>query len=395
MNYQFWQSCLPICLLIGLFLAGCANESPTPTVLPETEIVIFNPIADKEISPTAMIKPTLLPSDTPAPALPTRTPFPSATPVPTIVFPELRGDYLGLEPPGMEAVLFAPGIISTGMNERDMSFTPDGKELYYSMQGEGFFVILSMKQENDVWLPPVVAPFSGQYNDIEASVAPDGQRLFFVSDRPSFEGDSRTDNNIWFVERSGDAWGEPQPLDKGINSDTYEYYPSLTRDGTLYFTASYPGGKGAEDLYRSRLVDGKYQTPENLDEPINSSKGEYNAFISPDESYLIFGRDGMTWISFQQPDGAWTKPLNMEIELSLGNMGWSPYVSYDGKYLFISNIARPNIDLAPYPPSYNEILKAIADPEKVKKLNQKHFPNENIYWISSQVIEIFRQKALK
>lgn len=91
----------------------------------------------------------------------------------------------------MEAILFAPGIISTGMNERDITFTPDGKELYYSMQGEGFFVILFVKQENGIWISPRVAPFSGRYNDIEASIAPDGKRLFFTSDRPRFEGDTK------------------------------------------------------------------------------------------------------------------------------------------------------------------------------------------------------------
>jgi len=295
----------------------------------------------------------------------------------------------------MEAVLFAPGIISTSMNERDITFTPDGKEMYYSMHGEGFFLILYSKQENGIWTSPRVAPFSGQYNDIEASIAPDGQRLFFTSDRPRAEGDTRIDNNIWFVERLGDGWGEPQCLGEVINSNESEYYPSLTKDGTLYFTGSYPGGNGAEDLYRSRLVDGQYQAPENLGEPINSPEGEYNAFIAPDESYLIFGRNGLTWISFRQPDGTWTNPLNIDIEMGLGDVGWSPYVSYDEKYLFISNIAQPGMDLAPYPPSYDEILKAIPDPENVKKLSIKHFPHENIYWISSQVIEIFRQRALK
>jgi len=392
MNPKQGQYRLPIWILIWL-LVGCVGKPITPAIVlsPTAEIPLIEPT---DIIPTSSIEPAPQPSVTLAAPPPTRTPYPSSTPVPTIVFPELSGDYLGQQPPGMQAIMFAPGIISTGMNERDMTFTPDGKELYYTMHGEGFFVILFMKQENGIWTPPQVAPFSGQYNDIEASVAPDGQRLFFISGRPRFEGDTRNDN-IWFVERSGEGWDEPKYLEDLINSDADEYYPSLAKDGTLYFTASYPGGKGAEDLYRSRLVDGQYQAPQNLGEPVNSSEGEYNAFIAPDESYLIFGRAGQTWISFQQPGESWTKPLVIDFDIGLGDVGWSPYVSYDGKYLFISNIARPDLVLAPYPPSYDEILKAIPDPENVKKLNIKHFPHENIYWISSQVIEIFRQKALK
>jgi hypothetical protein len=44
-------------------------------------------------------------------------------------FPELTGPYLGLEPPGMEPKLFAPGIVNTGMYTRDVAMTPDGNEI--------------------------------------------------------------------------------------------------------------------------------------------------------------------------------------------------------------------------------------------------------------------------
>jgi len=399
MKHHQVQHSLPMWILIGI-LVGCVGKPTTPVIIlsPTAEILSIEPtkipttpfIEPTNIPPTSFIEPTLQSSATLAPKPPTRTPYPSDTPLPTIVFPELTGDYLGQEPPGMEAILFAPGIISTGMNERDITFTPDGKELYYSMQGEGFFVILFLKQENGIWTSPQVAPFSGQYNDIEASIAPDGKRLFFTSDRPRFEGDTSTDFDIWFVERMGDDWGAPQNLGDVINSDADEYYASLTKDGTLYFTASYPGGRGKEDLYRSRLLDGQYQTPENLDKPVNSPEGEYNAFIAPDESYLIFGRSGQTWISFRQQDGTWTRPSSMDMEMSINDVCWSPYVSYDGKYLFISSTARPGMDLAPYPPSYDEIQKSILDPENAILLGKKHFFYEDIYWMSSQVIEIFR-----
>ena len=34
-------------------------------------------------------------------------------------FPVLEGDYFGQEQPGMQAQLFAPGIVFTGLYERD------------------------------------------------------------------------------------------------------------------------------------------------------------------------------------------------------------------------------------------------------------------------------------
>lgn len=47
-------------------------------------------------------------------------------------FPVLRGPYLGQQPPGMQPVLFAPGIISTDLHD-DFSpaFTPDGRYLFF------------------------------------------------------------------------------------------------------------------------------------------------------------------------------------------------------------------------------------------------------------------------
>ncbi len=145
MNHKQGQHGLPFWILIGLMLVGCTGQAITPTVIlsPTNESLPFEPTAPP---PTTVVEPTLLPSATKAPPLPTKTPFPSVTPVPTMVFPKLTGDYLGQELPGMTPVLFAPGIISTGMNERDIAISPDGNELFYSIVGAKFSVILWMNR---------------------------------------------------------------------------------------------------------------------------------------------------------------------------------------------------------------------------------------------------------
>jgi len=63
----------------------------------------------------------------------------------------------------MTPELFAPGIVSTGYDERTAAFTPDGKELYYVLWGAPHGVILCMKEVNGRWTRPEVAPFSGRY----------------------------------------------------------------------------------------------------------------------------------------------------------------------------------------------------------------------------------------
>ncbi len=61
------------------------------------------------------------------------------------------------------------------------------------------------------------------------------------------------------------------------------------------------------------FINGEYQAAERLGNSVNTIFRDYDPFISPDESYLIFGslRPGEfgTWdfcISFRKEDGGWT-----------------------------------------------------------------------------------------
>jgi len=154
-------------------------------------------------------------------------------------FPELRGPYLGQKPPGLEPEIFAPGIISTGLATRDIAMTPDGNELYFAATLGGRSMIMETRQQDGVWTEPSVAPFSGRYLDIEPAISPDGQRFFFLSTRPQAGQEEKPGwvyQDIWVMDREGDVWGEPYNLGPPINSDAPEYFPSVTNDGTIYFT---------------------------------------------------------------------------------------------------------------------------------------------------------------
>ena len=56
-------------------------------------------------------------------------------------FPELSGPFLGQTLPGDNPELFAPGIISTAMYERDIAIMPDGNEIYYCISTFGYNLI--------------------------------------------------------------------------------------------------------------------------------------------------------------------------------------------------------------------------------------------------------------
>ena len=62
-------------------------------------------------------------------------------------FPVLTGAYIGQELPGEYPLLFAPGVISTGMYERDVAMSPDGKEMYFGLMAGGVATVFGSRQE--------------------------------------------------------------------------------------------------------------------------------------------------------------------------------------------------------------------------------------------------------
>jgi hypothetical protein len=263
-------------------------------------------------------------------------------------WPDVAGPYLGQEPPGMEARIFAPGIISTDRSEINSVFAPDSDEFYFTVwTRETGTKIMVTSQIDGRWSAPKVASFSNDISDVDPAISYDGEKVFFSTRRPR-PGASESRKNgfdIWFAERTESGWGEEQYLGPVVNSGESQVYSTVTRDGTLYFQAVREGGYGKADVYRSRLLDGVYQAPENLGPVINSENYEGDVFVARDESYLIvsiYGRKddfgkGDLYISFRGPDGSWSSLKNMGPAINSAERDFCPMVTPDGKYLFFSS----------------------------------------------------------
>jgi hypothetical protein len=310
----------------------------------------------------------------------------------------LSGDYLGQSPPGTEPELFAPRIVSTGMATRDIAMTPDGREIYFcvSMPGFSYATIMVTQQVNDRWTRPEVAPFAGYPNwlDFEPCIAPDGQKFYFLSTRPDYAaGDSLIgDQDIWMMDRTDTGWSEPYNPGAPVNTEDEEYFPSVTNDGTLYFTRQQKGSRIGH-IYRSRFVDGHYTEPEKLPEQVNSSRSQYNAFIAPDESYLIvpvFGREdsfGFSdyYIVFRNQNDEWSEPINLGAKInSPGDREFSPYVSRDGKYFFFMATRGLPTEQEPQRLTWSFLSNLYDQP-----LNG----NSSIYWMDAGFINNLKLKA--
>ena len=163
-----------------------------------------------------------------------------------------------------------------------------------------------------------------------------------------FQLDSRTDYNIWYMVRNGDDWDLPQEIGSPINSELNEFFPSVTNEGTMYFTRTIPSD--GTYIFRSKLVDGNYIEPEKLGVEINSTNDQYNAFVAPDESYIIVPNGQRTdgyggsdyYICFRNDDDSWQGPINLGSQVNSNfSREWSASISPDGKYLFFMSDRGP------------------------------------------------------
>jgi hypothetical protein len=256
--------------------------------------------------------------------------------------------YLGQTPPGSIPQIFAPGVVSLSNRfETYPTFSPDGKEMFFSVVNAAWTTgtIFHTQELNGNWTVPDTAVFSkDSYYNLESFISPDGNRQFFTSNRPP-----SLNTDIWVTVRTSDTtWTNPSRLNSPVNSNTVDGSACVTNNGTLYFKSLRGGGIGGSILYRAKLIDSAYSQVENLGGIIQTTSGEAEPFMAPDESYLIFtsqsragGYNGYDlWICFRKSDSSWTSPKNMGSNINTSNDEYGPRVTQDGKYLFFTRENR-------------------------------------------------------
>ncbi|MDB5281623.1 MAG: flagellar motor protein MotB [Bacteroidota bacterium] len=116
-----------------------------------------------------------------------------------------------------------------------------------------------------------------QFSNAQPSLSKDGSTLYFASDR--LGGQGGTDLYVSTRNTNG-KWSDPKNLGTDVNTQYDEKFPFIADDGTLYFSANTPNGIGGLDIYRTKMVDGRWTRPENLGAPINSSKDDFSFIIN-------------------------------------------------------------------------------------------------------------------
>lgn len=245
-------------------------------------------------------------------------------------FPELKGPYMGQKPPGDRPERFLPGIVSAHYNAHTaIVFSPDGKEAYWTEMSPPEGKVMGMKMVGDKWTHPEPA-FKGR----DASLSPDGRRIFFIQLRPFRKGEKPAGETdgwecFWYMERTAQGWSDPVSVGEAVNSIGVHWQPSIDEDGHLYFS------EFEKNIYRSEYKNGAYQKPVNIAELFKNADLQGNApDISPEGDYLLFSAQGQLHVTFKKKDASWTNRISLGDEINARGMNGSPRVTPDGRYLF-------------------------------------------------------------
>jgi len=204
-----------------------------------------------------------------------------------------------------------------------------------------------MQKTEKGWSAPEVTSFSGRYRDLEPFFSANGLKLYFASARPlSVATNKSKDVDIWFVERKNKqaTWSEAINMGTAINTDKDEYYPSVASSGNVYFTRM-ADDNHKEDIFISCYEKQQYTTAQALNDSVNSKTYEFNAFVSPDESYIIFTSYGRAddmggsdmYISVKNKNGAFTKAQQMGNEINSNKIDYCPFVDVKNHMLYFTS----------------------------------------------------------
>lgn len=129
----------------------------------------------------------------------------------------------------------------------------------------------------------LASPINTNYADGPVSFANNAELMCFSRMYIAESGDAGRRGNpnagIFFADLDGENWTNIRPFEHNDPQFTL-YTPSITPDGnTLYFSANFEDSRGDFDIYVSRKSNGKWSTPENLGDKINTPERDVYPYL--------------------------------------------------------------------------------------------------------------------
>ena len=241
-------------------------------------------------------------------------------------------DYFGQTPPDDTPKRFASGFV-TGFKHSPIAISPHGDEIFW-VETEMISAqdarerIKFTRYENGTWTNPTYADFVRGYLSYHHSgtvFSPDGNRLYFISNRPGGLGDF----DLWYIEKNETGWGDALNAGEPYNTTGHEISPAFTHTGKAYRL----GYTNSPTCFT--YSNGLFSNPISID---NQPVADWysSVYISPQEEYLIFAGDDTPnlYIRFKNHEDDWSDPINMGDKINTNQPERFPVVSPDGKFLF-------------------------------------------------------------
>ncbi|MDN3722913.1 OmpA family protein [Aequorivita sp. SDUM287046] len=196
------------------------------------------------------------------------------------------------------------GDVNTKYHESTVAITADGKRMYFdrndffngkykkSEEGINELNIYYAENVNGEWVNIQPVPFNDhQYSTSHPALSPDGNTLYFTSDRPGGIGKA----DIYKVSISKDGtFGTPVNLGDKINTEGKEGFPYVDANGTLYFCSDAHLGMGGLDVFAAEANADGFGAVKNLGLGVNSSEDDFAFSYNPVtmEGYVSSNRKG-------------------------------------------------------------------------------------------------------
>lgn len=238
-------------------------------------------------------------------------------------------------PPDAQPEILGPGTVSKqGRYEYCQTFSRDRRTPTIGIEHGEWQSLETYRWNGTGWAGPTPVIGSREFNAHDPYLSADEKRLYFITR-------ARGNADLAYLPRQEDGtWGDPVYLPEPINGPGNDYYTSITRDGSVFFSSNRDGGY---DLYEAKL-DGSTE-PMRLSPSINTRAYEGDPYVDPDRRYLIFASNrragkgrGDIYLSVGDGKGGWSDPIPFDERVNTEGHELCPLVSLDrSAFLFTSN----------------------------------------------------------
>ncbi len=233
-------------------------------------------------------------------------------------------------------------------------------------------IYIAYRQDDGTWgkAQNVGETVNTDDHDAISGIAPDGQRFYVYMGRKNNGGD------LYESVLNGDVWSKPESLGKEINEkDYHESSACYSPDGnTLYFVSDKPGGQGGHDIYIAYKDEkGEWSETKNLGTTINTRFDEEAVYMHPDGKTLYFSSKGHNSMGgfdifssvYDAEADKWSEPKNIGYPVNTTEDDVFFVISGSGRHGYYTSVTNDGVGLR------DLYMVTFLGPEKPMVLNNE------------------------